>query len=457
MILGRRRFLGSAAFFLSGVLDPGSLFSMNPKSSLVKKEDTFRSTVFRSVHGEPSENLRKVLALMGGIKGYINRGDVVLVKPNGQWWNQGGTNLACLEAFVDEVFNMEGGFEGQVVLAENCHRGPQPWNSIRSGWAGEFKRNSDIDRCRNLSDLAGLLKKRYQDRFSVVHWINVGAGAGRVGAGAQSEGYVYCDGSGGSEKLLFSNGLEGRDARTTMAAYPVFRTDHGTLVDFRQGVFRDGAFEKDALKFVNFSALNHHSGYAGVTSCVKNYMGITDLSGGPDPNEGGLLQPGIYNFHSFPFDKWEKGPVPGMLGAEMGFFMSKVRKADLNIVTAQWAGLSTRTELPAARTQVVLASTDPVALDFHSAKYVLHPNSRIRFHDPDWESGPLHQYLEACAKMTGDVLDESGVEVVSWDFEKGRLQTDEELVVRGERFWGSDPKQLAKYFALRFLPFLFNG
>jgi hypothetical protein len=40
------------------------------------------------------------------------------------------------------------------------------------------------------------------------------------------------------------------------------------------------------------------------------------------------------------------------------------RKADLNIISAEWTGLSSRTDPPIARTQAVLASIDPVALDY---------------------------------------------------------------------------------------------
>jgi hypothetical protein len=84
-------------------------------------------------------------------------------------------------------------------------------------------------------------------------------------------------------------------------------------------------------------------------------MGITDLSGGSDPNNGGRLTKDFYNFHSFPFDKSSPGPVPGMLGAAIGMFMQTIRKADLNITTAEWVGLSSRTDPPVVQTRAVLA------------------------------------------------------------------------------------------------------
>ena len=96
-----------------------------------------------------------------------------------------------------------------------------------------------------------------------------------------------------------------------------------------------------------------------------------------------------------------------MIGAEIAVFMKTICKADLNIITAEWIGLSTRTDEPVARTRAVLACPDPVALDYHSAKYILYPNSGIKYHSPDLEQSPVHQYLKACAKHNGGEFDES--------------------------------------------------
>jgi len=130
--------------------------------------------------------------------------------------------------------------------------------------------------------------------------------------------------------------------------YPIFTTDRGNVVDFKNGIWEKGAYTEQPLKFINFAVLNHHSTYCGATSAIKNYLGVTDLSGGPDPAEGGRLDGRYYNFHSFPLNKWSHGPVPGMLGGEIGTFMNTVRKADLNITTAHWTGLASRTDLPTA-------------------------------------------------------------------------------------------------------------
>jgi len=221
------------------------------------------------------------------------------------------------------------------------------------------------------------------------------------------------------------------------------------VVDFKNGVWAKGSYSGQPLRFINVSALNHHSTYCGITSAVKNYMGVTDLSGGPDPHNNGRLSGDFYNFHSFPFDRWAPGPEAGMLGKEIGVFMRTIRKADLNITTAQWVGLSSRTDPPVVPTRTILASTDPVALDYHSAKYIIYPNSRIRSHNPDSVQSPLNHYLRKCAEEYGGFFDEGNVEIRSYDLEKKRLQNDTELAIVGEKIWGRDPKPIGKYLYLR--------
>ncbi len=76
---------------------------------------------------------------MGGIRTLIGEHDVVVIKPNVQWWNQGAPNMLALKTLVDLIMERPGGFKGEVVIAENCHRGKTPWNS--AGWSDNFERN----------------------------------------------------------------------------------------------------------------------------------------------------------------------------------------------------------------------------------------------------------------------------------------------------------------------------
>lgn len=404
-------------------------------------------TVYRSVNGSPTENISKIIDLMGGIEQLFGRDDIVVMKPNVQWWNQGAPNIAALDTFISMIMARPGGFQGEVVIAENNHRGAKPGNS--AGWSTSFARNSDLPGILNYNQLAELLKKKYADRLSVCHWIDIGEGAKRVYSPADGTGYVLCDGTGGVPLLSVSNGLANEKSREVIMSYPIFKTDKGTIVDLKNGIWSKGAYTGQSLKLINCTALNHHSFYCGPTSAIKNFLGISDLTGGPDPANNGKLTNSYYNFHSFPFDKWAKGPVPGMLGLEIGTFLNTIRKPDINLTTAEWIGLSTRIEPPVAHTRAICASTDPVALDYHSAKYILYPNSRIRLHDPEYTNGPFLADLLQCAQTTGCIFDEQYVDIQSFDFSKMRLQKDDELVVTADKIWGHDMKSLFKYFVTR--------
>jgi hypothetical protein len=405
-------------------------------------------TVCRAVGGSPGDNLRTVLDMAGGAASIVGSEDVVVIKPNAQWWNHGGASLAALEALVEAVVERPGGFRGDVVIAENCHRGKAPWTRPRTGWAGRYLWNSDLPGIENLNGLCRRLKERYGERFSAVHWINVDAGGRRVRSPGEGEGYVYCDGTGGVPLLECGNGRSGKGGRRTVMTYPVFRTDSGKMVDFRNGVWEEGGYSGRPLRFFNVAALNHHGLYCGPTSAVKNFLGITDLSGGADPFQGGKITEGHFNFHAFAFDGHVSGPVRGMLGRAVGTFMKTVRRADLNITTAEWTGLISREFPPLAHTRAVLACRDPVALDRHAARYVLYPNSRIGLHDPDDPTGPFYHDLAECAAAAGLVGDEKDVPVVTAGPEgRGRGGT---LEILGKKRWGRNRKMLVRYFRTRY-------
>jgi hypothetical protein len=395
-------------------------------------------------------NLNKVVEIMGGIKKLFNCEDIIVIKPNLQWWNQGAPNLASLKTFIDIIMDRPGGFSGEVIIAENCHRGIDPRESNNSGWAHNFERNSDIHNIRNMNELSYLLKRNYGDRVSTCHWIDVGLGNKRVYSPADGSGYVYCDGTNGVPLLEFNNDIQGKNHRSTIMTYPIFQSDKGTVIDFKNGIWEKGTYTGQPFKFVNFAALNHHSTYCGFTSAIKNYLGVSDLTGGADPFNGGLLTQKYYNFHSFPFNKWDSGPKSGMIGAEIGVFLKTIRKADLNITSAEWIGLSSRTETPIGHTRTIIASKDPVALDYHAAKYILYPNSRIKIHNPDYKNSPAREYLIKCSELDGGIFNEHLVGIKSFDFNSNSLQKDNELIVEGEKKWGNNLKNIIKYFVIKY-------
>jgi len=83
--------------------------------------------------------------------------------------------------------------------------------------------------------------------------------------------------------------------------------------------------------------------------------------------------------------------------------MRTIRKADLNIVTAEWVGWGSRTDTSkATRMQTVLASTDPIALDFYGTKYLVYPLSKDKeHHDPENPKSSVRKFLDLTLKSLG--------------------------------------------------------
>lgn len=103
------------------------------------------SHVYHAINGSPEDNLTKTIEMMGGIDSLIGQQDIVVIKPNAQWWNQGMSNTNTLKAFIESVLGIPC-VSGEIILAENHHF---PEDNSR-GWTTEernglFNYNELID------------------------------------------------------------------------------------------------------------------------------------------------------------------------------------------------------------------------------------------------------------------------------------------------------------------------
>lgn len=374
-----------------------------------------RSTIYEAKNGTPEQNMAKVIEMMGGINRFIGTDDIVVLKPNAQWWNQGMTNTNTMKGFMELVLGIPG-FKGEIIIAENHHH-----YSLRNacnirGWTTQH-RNGDF----NYNELIDYFQNKGYNNITKYHWVNAGLHfeekilknrllrpiketvktifnwyRGKIVRGPEEgDGYVWTD-------IEYSY-----DGKKTKMTYPIFTSKSSNIIiDFKNGAWEDGAYTDQPVKFVNFAILNHHSAFAGVTSSVKNYLGIVDLTCGYK----GARPEGYVNFHYM--------GIPGMGGA-IGTFMNTIRKADLNIVTAEWVGFGSRIDTKlAARTNTIIASIDPVALDYYGAKYILYPlgGPVAVLNNPDNQGGPFRKYLELCCSQDIGTLDEKRMKIHKFDF-----------------------------------------
>ena len=247
-------------------------------------EPDWNSYVFLSKNGTPEENTKKVIDMMGGIEKFIAPDDIVILKPNGQWWNQGMTNTNSMKAFIELVLCLPN-FIGEVIIAENHHF---PEGNSR-GWTTEEK-NGDY----NYNELIDYFHAKGHQNVTKYHWHDGGPSEPGMWGGAENGGLVNSptEGDGYIWKKEFV--YQATNGKKVMMSYPLFTSQYsGVKIDFFKGPWKDGKYLERELKFINFSALNTHGGDTGVTASVKNYLGICDMTCG----FRGTRPIGFHNFH----------------------------------------------------------------------------------------------------------------------------------------------------------------
>jgi hypothetical protein len=193
-----------------------------------------------------------------------------------------------------------------------------------------------------------------------------------------------------------------------IVSYPKFITKYGTHISFKYGIWNGTGYEQ-RLKVINVPVLKTHSVY-GVTACVKNYMGVQ--------SEGAAVPGGLANGH---YSVGRGG---------MGTLMTEARMPTLNILDATWVNAN---PVPsgncgpytgyssATRVNVLMASLDPVALDYWAAKYVLEQTAGLIGYtdthtiDPDNTqlSGGMQTAFGVYLNLTRDVIAQKGYNVTT--------------------------------------------
>lgn len=305
------------------------------------------STVYVAKGKNPSGGLQSLVSVMDkkGVsiyrtsqkEGIIAKDDTVLIKINGEWQERGGTNTDLLKAFIQKVIDHPEGFVGEVVVVENGQ------------WAIYLNsnRSNAEDRTQSFQKVADYFEDQGH-KVSLYDWTQIGGTAGDVIVIEENErekdGYVDMPGG---------------------ASYPIFTTKSGTRISLKDGIWKEGGYDKSQLKFINMPVLKSHS-LMGLTGATKHYMGVLST---PLCNDG--------------FDQhW--GMVDEGL---MGRMMAQVIYPDLNVMDANYIGVSSRGPASsyesAYKANLVLAAQDPIALDYYAGKYVLYPLTKFERHNPD--------------------------------------------------------------------------
>ncbi|MHA1284849.1 MAG: hypothetical protein ACTSQP_20295, partial [Promethearchaeota archaeon] len=87
--------------------------------------------------------------------------------------------------------------------------------------------------------------------------------------------------------------------------------------------------------------------------------------------------------------------------------------------TAEWVGWGHRTDIKkATRLRTILASTDPIALDYYAAKQLIYPISKkSELHDPDNPKSVIRKFLNLASYTIGEsTIFDNNISVYKFDF-----------------------------------------
>jgi hypothetical protein len=273
-----------------------------------------------------------------GPTGLIANDDTVIIKVNSQWDQRGGTNTDLLKEVIQAITEHPDGWRGEIIVADN---GQTQYGSAGTGGSFEWPQANAKDHSQSVQKVVDSFDPKY--RVSTYLWDKITeTRVEEYSTGDTRDGYIV-------------NAT--RNPRTgIMVSYPKFTTKYGSMISFKLGLWNQTtkAYDSSKLKVINMPVLKTHSGY-GVTGCVKHYMGVT--SDKITTSLGSSSHNSIGN---------------GAMGTEM----TQTRYPVLNILDCIWVNSEPLSGPYTAYSEatgvnMVVAGTDPVAIDYWSSKNIL--------------------------------------------------------------------------------------
>lgn len=337
------------------------------------------------------QNIAKLWELMGGATSHISPTDIVVIKANAQWPNQGYTHTGCIKAVIDQILAIPG-FSGEIHICDNVQSG---------SWFGSASTSSREHNWpdHNWESLAAAYRGNGKP-VTTKRWAN---GPWRPISFPGTSVWNPANGEGWTRAFFSSNG------RSTYISYPIFQSSlrAGRMLDLKNGVWEDGAYTGQRVKVIFMPTLNNHGSggedYAGITSAIKSFFGATEIHYGDDATFNGY-----YHIHS---SSVTHGSALAA-GELVGRFINTMYSPTLYITAAMWSGHYSRTG-GAVATNTVLACDNPVTLDYVACRDVIAPYAP--WLNPDLNNNTRRQIV-GCNSQGIGTINPSLFQIVTYDF-----------------------------------------
>lgn len=359
-----------------------------------------RIRVFKVMNGDAFQNIAKLLEMAGGIGRYISPTDVVVIKANGQWPNQGYTHTGCIKAVTDAILQLPS-FSGEVLICDDI-QGYGVTGQFGFDATAAYRTHNWPD--HNWDSLAAEYVANGKP-VATKKWINNYTWRTPPSSPPCLSSWDPVGGENWSRYFFYYNSVP------TYLSYPVFSSPltAGRMIDLKNGVWEGGAYTGRRVRTICMPTLNNHGNGAaedvGITSAIKSFFGATEIHGGVSSTFNGY-----YNIHS----SGNKYPAlfPKATGELPAIFLKTFYSPVLFITSAMWTGWYSRTG-DAAETKTVLACENPVTLDYVASRDVISPYMANLNPDQDTHTGA--QILGCLGQGIG-TINSAEFEIISFDF-----------------------------------------
>jgi hypothetical protein len=374
--------------------------------------------VYKVKNGDHLTNTAKLWDMLDGPAKYIGATDIVVIKANAQWPNQGYTHTGCIKGIIDKILAIPN-FSGEVLICDNIQSKVAAQNT---GFDASSANRVNNWSTYNWNELAAAYQASGKP-VATKQWAN-GPWRSITLPLPYYSAWNPANGEGWSRYFFqyAPNGLN------TYVSYPVFQSPltPGRMIDLKNGVWENGSYTGRKVKVIVMPTLNNHSyaggneDYAGVTSAVKSFFGVTEIQSGDDASWNGY-----YSLHSGTFTQagTAGSVVAQWAGDQVGFYLNTFFTPVLYVTSAMYSGWFNRTATNgAAATNTVLACENPVTLDYISCRDVI---SKVgsplpTWLDPSTENNNTWRQLLGCNGRGIGTLTPSQMEVLTYDFSHPR-------------------------------------
>ena len=274
--------------------------------------------------------------------GIVGADNVVIIKGNFQWNSRNTTSTDRIKGLIWQILGHPDGFSGEILVCDNTQ-------DIGTGI--NHSDNNSEDTYQSILDVVNTFHAKGYSVYCLDWKYIWNAVSSEYSEGDYNDGYVY--------------------ETATKISYPKFRSPSGNYyISLRYGVWDSvsAVYDSSRLCIIDFPVLKAHS-WAGATIAVKNWVGVLTTAHADERYGSWNNMHNTYFFGTY-----------ALVARVMAATFPK-----LSIVDAAWTTTYGPNNLDwVENTKMLLASTDPVAASWYTAKFMLTPIARYPGEtDPD--------------------------------------------------------------------------